>query len=208
MNLPTRNQLAMLAFAVVFVSACCAASLYAQDSKPTPLSKKDKRIRDLLQTVTEVGENAQLDYALAKKKALLKKYPTLEREYLSFVRTEYPTLEGEIIAVFKKYPEALSKFAKYDDNNKLVLGFDLLEKVCLEDQDCADEIGDLLSETHPTFVKKTAQYVLDNKPELLVDLAIVTFEVLLAKQKELESSSDVTNVTADKQMGVVENGSK
>jgi len=152
-------------------------------------SATDEKAQKLVKKVSALEDKIDLDYAEKKKQEILTKYPTLETDYLNFVRSKYPTLETEIIEIFKKYPKPLKQYGTRNDTGKTKVTFELIEKMCMADGKCSDELGDLLSKKYPNFAKDSAAYVLDNKPELVAELIIATIEILAADGKITSSTT-------------------
>lgn len=165
---------------------CWGASGQAPEETGSDISKKQADI--LMERVEELGDKIPLDYAKKKKEELLKKYPDLENNYIAFIKTKYPDLESEIAAVFGKYPDELKKYGQFDEEGEPVVNFRSMELMCLNSTGCSRSIRKLFQKKYPEFGQTTARYVLDKKPELLVELAIVTLEVLTAG--EVGSTTD------------------
>jgi len=182
----------LMIFAVLLPGlAWCDESLAAQPASTPVPDQNEKKAEKLIEKVSDLGDKVDVDYIEKKKLELLKKYPTFEKDYLTFVRGKYPTLESEMVEVFRKFSEPFDKNAKIDADGKPVVSFEFIEQMCMTSGECSDELGDLFKKKYPDFAKESARYVLDKKPEILVELVVITLEVMVAEGKIPSSTRSV-----------------
>lgn len=181
--------------ALLLVTLCLVSMAQAAEKASSKVSSaSDEKADKLIKKVSALEDKIDLDYAEKKKQELLTKYPTLEKDYLAFVRGKYPALESEILGIFAKYPKPLQQHAVKDANGNVQITFELIEKMCMADGKCSDEVGDVLSKKYPNFAKDSATYILDNKPELVAELIIATIEILAAEGR-IKSSTTTATIT-------------